>query len=99
MMELNKNPVAPLPPGLRLTAEEVAKHRKASDCWTIFQGKVYDITLYVSFHPGGKGQIMKGAGKDCTNLYNESHPWVSAEGLIGRLCLGPLEPAEAPPAP
>mmetsp|Transcript_17009 Transcript_17009/g.31879 ORF Transcript_17009/g.31879 Transcript_17009/m.31879 type:complete len:326 (+) Transcript_17009:52-1029(+) len=91
MMSLNKNPVPKLPEGIRLTAEEVAKHRKPGDAWTIFQGRVYDITSYLDFHPGGKGTIMKGAGKDCTELYNQNHPWVNCDGLIGKLCLGKLE--------
>lgn len=95
MMAGNKNPVPKLPEGVQLTAEEVAKHRKPGDAWTIFQGRVYDITSYLDFHPGGKGQIMKGAGKDCTELYNQSHPWVNCDGLIGKLCLGKL--VVAPP--
>lgn len=95
IMNANKNPVAPLPPDVRLTIEEVAKHRKMGNCWTIYQGRVYDITLYVEFHPGGKGEIMKGAGKDCTELYDKIHPWVNAEGLLGRLCLGKLVPSVA----
>eukprot|EP00438_Fugacium_kawagutii_P029520 Skav222746 [mRNA] locus=scaffold2390:557469:561422:- [translate_table: standard] len=53
------------------------RHHKAGDCWTIFQGRVYDITLYIDFHPGGKRQIMQGAGKDMTTLFQKAHPWVS----------------------
>lgn len=79
-----------VPEGVQLTLEEVAKHRKPRDCWSVFQGKVYDITLYIEFHPGGKGEIMKGGGKDMTDLFLKAHPWVSAEGILGKLCLGPL---------
>jgi predicted heme/steroid binding protein len=93
MLSLNKNPVAPLSAGTRLTMEEVAKHNKRADCWTIFAGRVYDVTCYLPFHPGGKGELMKGAGKDCTEAFNESHSWVSLDGLIGRLCLGELVPS------
>jgi len=90
MMAANKNPAPALPPGVELTVAEVARHRSASDCWTIFQGKVYDLTPYVDFHPGGKRQLMKAAGVDSASLFNEVHPWVSFEGLLGRLCLGLL---------
>jgi len=90
MLEGNKNPKAPLPEGMLLTLEEVAKHREVGDCWTIFQGRVYDITLYIDFHPGGKRQIMQGAGKDMTALFQKAHPWVSMDGLLGKLCLGPV---------
>ena len=50
------------------TSEEVAQHKSAHDWWTIWQGKVYDITTYIKSHPGGK-KIMAGAGKDWTDLF------------------------------
>lgn len=34
-------------------------------------GKVYNITAYFRFHPGGKEDLMKAAGKDCTILFDE----------------------------
>lgn len=34
-------------------------------------GKVYNLTHYMKFHPGGKEDLMKGAGIDCTILFNE----------------------------
>lgn len=34
------------------------------------EGKVYDVTSYVSRHPGGKA-ILNGCGKDATVLFNE----------------------------
>ena len=46
----------------------MAKHATASDCWTIFQGKVYDVTLYMDFHAGGKKELLRGAGKDMTAM-------------------------------
>ena len=51
------------------TLEEVAKHNSIDDCWTIYQGKIYDITEYASVHPGGK-KIFLGKGKDCTKLFD-----------------------------
>jgi cytochrome b involved in lipid metabolism len=64
---------------------KIQNGRKGRDAWTSFQGKVYNITPYIPFHPGGKGEIMRGAGKDCTTLFMETHPWVNIDML--RECL------------
>lgn len=47
----------------KFTAAEVAKHNSADDCWLIIDGKVYDVTSYVSEHPG-ELSIAKKAGQD-----------------------------------
>ena len=53
-----------------LTKAEVAKHSSASDCWTIIDGVVYDITPYVSRHPGGD-EILRACGGDGSTLFNQ----------------------------
>jgi len=50
------------------TAEEVAKHKSDDDCWTVYQGRIYDVTEYAKVHPGGR-KIFLGKGKDCTELF------------------------------
>lgn len=51
------------------TKEEIRKHNKEDDCWMILADKVYDLTSYVKFHPGGK-IIMDAAGKDGTGFFS-----------------------------
>ena len=34
-------------------------------------GKVYNITQYMDFHPGGTDELMRAAGKDGTELFDE----------------------------
>ena len=34
-------------------------------------GKVYNLTPYLEFHPGGIDELMRGAGKDSTQLFDE----------------------------
>ena len=48
--------------------QEILLHNKATDCWTIVNGKVYDITSYVPRHPGGN-EILRACGTDGTTLF------------------------------
>ncbi|EXJ95834.1 hypothetical protein A1O1_00959 [Capronia coronata CBS 617.96] len=64
--------------------------RKGRDAWTVYNGKVYNITPYVPFHPGGKGEIVRGAGKDSTKLFLEVHPWVNWDGMLSECLVGIL---------
>ena len=34
-------------------------------------GRVYNVTPYMEFHPGGEDELMRGAGKDGTSLFDE----------------------------
>ena len=36
-----------------------------------FVGKVYNITPYLEFHPGGIEELLKGAGIDSTTLFDQ----------------------------
>ncbi|RHY35035.1 hypothetical protein DYB32_000439 [Aphanomyces invadans] len=62
--------------------EEIAQHNTEQDCWTILDGKVYNLTPYLRYHPGGIGKLMLSAGGDCTTLFNESHAWVNGHGML-----------------
>ncbi len=46
----------------------------------------------MKFHPGGVDQLMRGAGKETEGekLFNEIHPWVSWENMLGECLIGIL---------
>jgi len=48
----------------RITLDELAQHNTKDDCWQAYGGKVYNVTPYLKYHPGGVPQLMKAAGKD-----------------------------------
>ncbi len=52
-----------------LSSSEIGKHSSASDCWFIISGKVYDVTSYLPYHPGGPGLIMPYCGGDATTAF------------------------------
>jgi cytochrome b involved in lipid metabolism len=33
-------------------------------------GKVYNVTAYLPFHPGGEKEMMRGVGRDGTKLFS-----------------------------
>lgn len=59
---------------MEYTKDEVAKHRTATDFWTVVDGVVYqlDEEFVRSIHPGGL-YIMEAAGKDGSTLFHENH--------------------------
>jgi len=77
---------------VRVTPSQLKRQngRKGRDAWTVYQGKVYNITPYLPFHPGGEGEILRGAGKDSTKLFVETHPWVNWDGMLGECLIGLL---------
>eukprot|EP00201_Polytomella_parva_P008693 CAMPEP_0175049826 /NCGR_PEP_ID=MMETSP0052_2-20121109/6935_1 /TAXON_ID=51329 ORGANISM="Polytomella parva, Strain SAG 63-3" /NCGR_SAMPLE_ID=MMETSP0052_2 /ASSEMBLY_ACC=CAM_ASM_000194 /LENGTH=131 /DNA_ID=CAMNT_0016313993 /DNA_START=27 /DNA_END=419 /DNA_ORIENTATION=+ len=58
-----------------ITMEEVKKHNTAEDAWTTLNNKVYNLTPYLKFHPGGSSILLKVAGKDCYSLFMKYHAW------------------------
>lgn len=74
----------------KITMEELSKHDKETDAWILVRGKVYNITPYLEFHPGGIPEIMRGAGKDATDLFDEVHKWVNAESMLEKCYIGPI---------
>jgi cytochrome b involved in lipid metabolism len=64
--------------------------RKGRDAWTEYQGRVYNITPYLPFHPGGEAELMKGAGRDAAKLFMEVHPWVNWDGMLASCLVGIL---------
>lgn len=54
------------------------------------RGKVYNVTRYLDYHPGGAAELMKGAGKDATSLFDEAHAYVNIDQLLAKCFVGPL---------
>ncbi|CAK8530952.1 unnamed protein product [Lathyrus sativus] len=39
--------------------DEVRKHKLEGEMWTVLKGRVYNISPYMKFHPGGVDMLMK----------------------------------------
>ena len=68
--------------------------RKGKPAWSSWQGKVYNITPYLPFHPGGEAELMKCAGRDGTKLFLEIHPWVNWENMLSACLVGVMVPED-----
>jgi hypothetical protein len=73
------------------TMDKVRENNSASSCWSIISGNVYDLTKWISSHPGGRSAITGICGRDGTSSFNGRHRGDGgpASVLTGYL-LGPL---------
>ncbi|MDX9893700.1 MAG: cytochrome b5-like heme/steroid binding domain-containing protein [Patescibacteria group bacterium] len=55
------------------TIDQVVQANSADRCWTIVDGKVYDITSFIDRHPGGVEKIQQTCGRDATDLFQNKH--------------------------
>nr|XP_055067145.1 cytochrome b5 reductase 4-like isoform X1 [Misgurnus anguillicaudatus] len=79
---------------VEVTDDELKKHNSRNDCWTCIRGMVYNISAYMDFHPGGEAELMRAAGIDSTDLFDQVHRWVNYESmlkecLVGRMASNP----------
>lgn len=52
---------------------DIATHNSASSCYSVINGKVYDLTLWINMHPGGKNKILSICGIDGTSSFEAKH--------------------------
>ncbi|XP_063916616.1 cytochrome b5 reductase 4 isoform X2 [Zophobas morio] len=83
--------VGPQAGHLSVTPTELALHNKETDAWLCIRGRVYNVTAYLPFHPGGPEQLMRGAGRDATALFEEVHPWVNFDQILSKCYVGRLK--------
>lgn len=72
----------------RISKQELNKHNTKVDAWTAYDGRVYNITQYLSYHPGGEKILMQSVGKDCTVLFNKHHRWVNGHAMLSNCLIG-----------
>jgi cytochrome b involved in lipid metabolism len=83
-----------------ITLEELAKHNTTGDCWTAVEGKVVDLTDYLSKHPGGSAVLSRICGTDGTNAFLGQHsgqqtPMAQLDALV----IGTLSDAQPSATP
>ena len=83
---------SPTPTVIEYTRADVAQRNTPNNCWTIINNNVYDLTSWISAHPGGPSAIRALCGIDGSATFrsmheNESRPMRE----LNRYLLGPLK--------
>lgn len=55
------------------TMADVAAHNTQASCWSAINGSVYDLTDWISRHPGGPGAIIGLCGTDGSDDFYMHH--------------------------
>ena len=73
------------------TMAQVRANNGRAKCWSAISGNVYDLTTWISAHPGGEGAIISLCGTDGTASFNAMHRNQSRpESRLAGALLGPL---------
>ena len=63
----------PEPVESKYSMANIAKNNSTSSCWAAISGKAYDLTAWISRHPGGAGAIASICGTDATSVFQGKH--------------------------
>ncbi|XOV85525.1 MAG: cytochrome b5 domain-containing protein [bacterium] len=76
------------------SADDLSKHNDAASCWIAIEGKIYNITNYISLHPTSPEILLPWCGQEATQGmrtkgYGRDHSaaaWAELDNyLVGRL--------------
>lgn len=74
-----------------ITIDQLSHHSTRSSAWIAINGQVYDVTRFLSAHPGGAGILLKYSGKDGSRAFNSVHTqnmistYLKAEDYVGAM--------------
>ena len=53
------------------TWAEIQEHSTRSSLWIVFEHKVYDVTTFITDHPGGEEVLLEQGARDATIAFND----------------------------
>ena len=75
------------------TLEEVAKHNTSESRWIAVNGIVYNVTEFITKHPGGTKPFEKYSGTDATEKFQKIEKHLQSydiASIMESLCIGKL---------
>lgn len=77
------------------TLEDVKKHVKKDDCWIVINSHVYDISHFLTDHPGGPDILLDFAGQDASELFERVGHGPKARRMMLPYCVGKIDSASS----
>ena len=74
-----------------ITKAELDKHKTTDSPWIIIHDKVYDVTEWLSKHPGGSAVLMDNAGLDATAPFENLDHSEDARKIRDGFLVGTME--------
>lgn len=74
--------------------EEVRQHNSVESAWFVNKGRVFDVTEFVSRHPGGRNVLLPKFGNDVTEIMQDPqiHKHTAfAHNMMKKYCIGKLD--------
>lgn len=71
------------------TLDQVRMHSTKNDCYLVVKNNVYDVSSYISSHPGGKQNITTRCGTEVTGIFAQIHS-NKAWDLLAKYKIGTL---------
>ncbi|XP_017127805.1 cytochrome b5 [Drosophila elegans] len=74
---------------------EVAQQngKNGKPCWLIIKGNVYDVTKFLSEHPGGGEALLEYGGKDASKAFKQAGHSSDAEKDLKNFKIGEINSA------
>ncbi|XP_044283616.1 cytochrome b5 [Varanus komodoensis] len=87
----------PAPGGPFYTLAEVAKRNCSKETWLVIHGRVYDVTGFLSEHPGGEEVLLEQAGRDATENFEDVGHSKDAQDMLKQYLIGEVHPCDRKP--
>ena len=74
--------------------DEVREHNSEDSAWIVNKGRVFDLTEFISHHPGGRNVLLPKLGHDVTDIMQDPQihrhtPY--AYNMMNKYCIGKLD--------
>lgn len=73
---------------MKVSKAQLAEHNTLDDAWISLDGKIYNITKYLDYHPGGEKILKPWLGKEAGAIFRKYHRWVNYERILDDCFIG-----------